>query len=375
MKILVVHPKIYVYGGAEVLLVRLCNYLSGKGIENTLLTTSIIPEVQKDLGATNILVKKPPNNSMNIVGYAFFLWKTVRTYSAEFDLVNVHNFPSELSAFLSSRPVVWMCNEPEIHLLGKSNNSIKLRLALSGLRPFEKYVVKHYIDKVVVADNFNATRFEKLYGIEPHIDNYGIDCEFFSQPGKIRTKHEMRLDNKFVILHVGMLTPFKNQLESLRTIKKLKNKIPNLLLVMAGHWIETYKEQLDEYIRLYNLEDLIAFTGHISREKLRDFYYACDVLIHPIKSQGGWLSPFEALCAGKPVVVSQDMTASDILSKENIGIVSNQYDDVVMDIYRNPDKYAEMANKGAIWVKENLTWDKFCDGMVTVFDNVLNGAA
>jgi glycosyltransferase involved in cell wall biosynthesis len=214
-----------------------------------------------------------------------------------------------------------------------------------------------------------------LYGIEPHIDNYGIDCEFFSQPGKIRTKHEMRLDNKFVILHVGMLTPFKNQLESLRTIKKLKNKIPNLLLVMAGHWIETYKEQLDEYIRLYNLEDLIAFTGHISREKLRDFYYACDVLIHPIKSQGGWLSPFEALCAGKPVVVSQDMTASDILSKENIGIVSNQYDDVVMDIYRNPDKYAEMANKGAIWVKENLTWDKFCDGMVTVFDNVLNGAA
>lgn len=115
------------------------------------------------------------------------------------------------------------------------------------------------------------------------------------------------------------------------------------------------------------LKEYIIFKGHLNREDIRDFYYACDILMHPIKSQGGWLTPFEALCARKPIIVSSQMTASDIIKRENIGIVTNNYAEAVIDIYRNPTKYNEMANRGKEWVKQNLSWDIFSEKMLDLF--------
>ncbi len=374
MRVLIVYPKIYVYGGAELLVIKLCNYLSSKGIKNTLLTTSIIPAVKRDLKETNVIVKESANDTMNILEYAFFLWKSARGYLDDFDLINVHNFPAEISAFLSPRPVVWMCNEPEVYLVKANTTSLRLKLYLSGLSPFEKFVVKRYIDCVIVADEFNAERFKRIYGITPYIINYGIDYEFFSQGDTKKIKHKMGLDNKFVILHVGMLTPFKNQLASLKTVKEVKNKIPNLILILAGYWFKEYKLELEKYIKENSLKNVVVFTGHIDRKDLRDFYYACDVLIHPIKPQGGWLSPFEALCARKPIVVSPEMTASNIIMREKIGIVTDRFAEALMEIYEYPDKYYKIATRGEEWVRKNLSWDNFCEKTLKLFYRAINAS-
>jgi glycosyltransferase involved in cell wall biosynthesis len=373
MRVLIVYPDIYIYGGAEQVVVRLCNYLVSKGIKNSLLTTKIIPEVRGYLRGTDIIVKEQVSNKTNTIERAMFLWNKIREHADDFDLINVHNYPAEITAFLSPKPVVWLCNEPELYLSKKHTKSFRLKLFSTGLMPFEKFVVRKYINRVIVADKFNADRFENIYGITPSVINYGIDHDFFSQRrDQVVTKNRLGWDSKFVILHAGMLTPFKNQLESLRTVKNLKNKIPGLLLVMAGHWIEKYKAQLDKYIKDNNLEDFTVFTGHVEKEELRDLYYACDVLIHPIKSQGGWLSPFEALCAQKPVVVSTEMTASEIVAKAKIGTVTDHFDEAIMDIYKNPDKHKKIAVQGEKWVKDNLCWDNFCRETLRLFQHTIN---
>lgn len=374
MRVLIVYPKIYIYGGAELLIVKLCNYLTGKGIKNTLLTSSIIPDVERDLKGTNVIVRKGSTDTMNILENAFFLWKNVRDYLDNFDLINVHNFPAEISAFLSPKPVVWMCNEPELYLAKTNTTSFKNKLFLGGLMPFEKFVVKRYIDSVVVADEFNAERFKRIYGISPHIINYGINHEFFSQGDAKEAKHKMGLDDKFVILQVGMITPLKNQLASLKTVKELKSRIPDLILILAGYWEEEYKIELEKYIDKNNLEDIAVFTGHIERKDLRELYYACDVLIHPIKSQGGWLAPFEVLCAQKPIVVSSEMTASSIIRREEIGVITKDFVGAILDTYKNPDKYHEIAARGGKWVRKNLSWDNFCVQMLNLFYGVTNNS-
>jgi hypothetical protein len=160
MRVLIIYPKIYVYGGAELVVVKVCNYLSSKGIKNTLLTTSIIPEVKRDLKRTNVIIKKDLKDRMDDLEYAFFLWRKVRDYLDNFDLINVHNFPAEIAAFLSSKRIVWMCNEPELHLPRSCITSLKRKLLWSVLLPFfERFVVKRYIDSVIVADEFNVQRF------------------------------------------------------------------------------------------------------------------------------------------------------------------------------------------------------------------------
>ena len=48
MKILLTHPRFEIYGGAEILLVKLINYLS-KNNKITLLTSAMNQEIEKDI--------------------------------------------------------------------------------------------------------------------------------------------------------------------------------------------------------------------------------------------------------------------------------------------------------------------------------------
>lgn len=370
MRVLIVYPKFYVYGGAELLIVRLCNYLTERGIENTILTTSMLSEIQVDLTGTGVIMEK--NRFSNLPGEIFALHRGVRNRLNDFDVINVHNFPAELSIFPHRKPVVWMCNEPELHLLLKFNNSsFKSRLLIRILLSLEKFVVKKYIKHSVVADEFNADRFKKLYGITPDIIHYGIDYAFFCKGEPEKVKNRFELAKNFTILQVGMLTPFKNQIASIKAIQELKDKIINIKLILAGWGEGEYKEMLEKYIQENNLKDYVLFTGHLKREDIRDLFHASDALLQPIREQGGWLSPFEALCAGKPIIVSPEMTASNIIKRENIGIVTDDYAKAILDIYANHSYYQEMAKKGEQWVKENLSWDRFGDEMLKVFYKTL----
>jgi len=369
MRVLIVHPGIYVYGGAELLIVKLANYMTKRGIENTLLTTSILPEMQNDLDRTEIIIQEKSKIPFDFSEFneILALHKGIRDNLKDFDVINVHNYPAELSIFLYHMPVVWMCNEPILYLMSKHKLSPLPRLKNKILLTLDKFVVRHHIKYAVVADEINAQRFKGIYGVMPEIINYGMDYEFFSKGDKKRALESFNLFDNFIVLQVGMLTPFKNQMESIKTIEKLRGKIPNIKLVLAGLGEKGYTTILKKYAKERNLEQNMIFTGHLSRESVRDLYHACDILLHPIKPQGGWLAPFEALCAKKTIVVSTEMTASDIVEREKIGIVTDDFTETIWDIYNNSDKYNEIAERGQAWVKKNLSWEKFCEKMVKLF--------
>jgi len=184
MRVLIVHPKFYIYGGAELVIIKLANYLARKGIENAILTTSILPEIEKDLLDTKIIIRKEPDIPFVSPGFKVILaiWRGIYDNLNNFDLINIHNYPAELSFFPFRKKAVWLCNEPPGFVLrSKSELSLFLKLAKGVISKFDKFVVRHFIKNVIVADEFNARRFEGLYGLRPEIINYGIDYNFFSQ--------------------------------------------------------------------------------------------------------------------------------------------------------------------------------------------------
>ncbi len=165
-----------------------------------------------------------------------------------------------------------------------------------------------------------------------------------------------------------MITEVKNQLESLKAINKIRGKIKNLVLVLAGTWDESYKAELDEYVKENKLGKHVLFTGNLSREELRNLYSACDVGIFPVGKQGGGLAPFEVLCAEKPVIVSENLGTASVIKENNLGIVTKEYASVLLDISKNKKDYKKWAKDAARFVKENLGWDVFTDKMVRAFE-------
>ena len=372
MRVLIVFPKMHIYGGAEQLVVKLCNYLSATGIANAVLTTKITREIENDLKDTEIIVCPTHREGLNMLRLAIFIWKCVRKYRDKYDLVNVHNFPAELSAFCLNKPVVWMCNEPEVFLLKESIRTWKRKLLLNFMIPFDRYVVRHCIHESVVSDLFNESRFSKLFGKKPQIVPYGIDWQFFVEGNPLTTKSKLNLGGQFVILHAGMLTPFKNQLASLRALSAVKKSIPNVHLILAGSWCSEYKVILEDYIHQNSLEHQVTFTGHVDKEQMRMLFYACDILLHPIKSQGGWLVPFEAMCAELPVIVSRELTIARCIKEYDLGIVTDNYSTALLDVFQNYKFYREKAVTAKHWVKENLSWDKYGERMLRIFSQVYN---
>jgi glycosyltransferase involved in cell wall biosynthesis len=374
MRVLIVHPGVFVYGGAELLIVKLANYLTKNGVSNSFLTTAILPEMEKELKGTDVIVCASPAPVLfPVLQEAKSLNKGVKDVFADFDVINVHNFPAELSVFGVHKPVVWMCNEPpevslrpETSWLSISNIKRKMLLAL------DTFLVKRYIKHVIVSDTYNAKRFSGFYRIQPKVINYGVDYEFFKDGNKENALKKYDLaPNDFITLQVGMLTPYKNQLESIKAIEAVKDRIPNIKLVLAGLGQNEYSRMLEQYVKEESLEKHVFFVGHIDREGVRDLFAACNVVLHPIKSQGGWLAPFEALCAKKIIVVSPELTCADIIQKEEIGTVTTDLSRALLEIYLSPEHFESKAEKGCNWVKDNLNWDKFCSGMLETFKEAL----
>jgi len=380
MRVLIVYPKMELYGGAELLVVRLANYLTRNSVENTLLTTNLSADIEKDLAGTQIIAYpykrfqsfRAPLNLFRL------LWRLhigVRAHINDFDVINVHNYPAELSVFPFRKPVVWMCNEPpEVHVEFSAEGKHTLRrLIIGSILGFEKRVVKKYVGDVVVADKFNAKRFREIYGSRPHIINYGIDYDYFA--GYDMASINKKSPHHFTVLHVGMLTPQKGQIESLRAISKLRDRIPGIKLILAGFGQGQYLSTLKEFITTRNLEEIVRFEGHVDRERIRELYHTSDVLLHPIGSQGGWLAPFEAAASKIPIVVSKEMTASELIKEKNLGVVTDDFAEALLDIYKNRSKYDKVATQRAEWVRDHLSWDNFCEKMLGVFHRAINERA
>jgi glycosyltransferase involved in cell wall biosynthesis len=376
MKVLLVHPHMAVYGGAENVIIKLAQYLRKKGIENAILTLSIAPQLLDNCKDLCFIIPEKKYSykirsinffsAMGLINEILGLRVLVHKNVQSFDVINVHNFPATWSIVSINRPCVWTCNEPP-DLWNNPKPSLPLRTLRDIGWQIDRIIINNYISFICVADELNAKRVMERYGRQAEIVPYGIDYDFFCKGNREIAIRKFGLESKFVLLHVGYISPQKNQIESIKTIDKLRDKIPNIKLILAGYEEKKYKMMLERYIKERGLEKNIIFTGHLDREHIRDLYHACDVLLHPVKSQGGWLAPFEALCAKKPIVVSTEMTASEIIKRENIGIVTNNFSEIILDIYKNPEKYNEMAERGSMWVRKNLSWNKFCEKMIEIF--------
>ena len=377
-RVLLVHTQMKFLGGAELLIVELANWLTKRGIKNDILALSTSREVENMLINTEIIIPKhnidlnPPGfkNSKEIIDFIKIYRRKLKQIEKDYDVINFHNFPVTWSLFPRRKPCVWMLNEPP-NLWSKPEAGFFLRTMNSLRNYLDREIVRNSIKIICVADEFNKERCLERYKKNPRMVYYGINHEFFSKGDANSAIKKFNLKNRFTILQTGMLTGAKNQLESLNAVNKIKDKIPNLLLIFAGKAADdNYKKKLDEYIQRNKLEKHVLFTGNLTRLDLRDLNKAVNLGIFPTGKQGGWLAPFELLCAGTPAIVSKEMGAASVIEKFKLGIITNNYSDSILEVYNTQSRYNKQADNASNTIRKNLGWDTFTDKLIKSFKDV-----
>jgi len=379
MKILLVHPHLDFYGGAELVINNFVSILQEKNHQCAIVTLSISKDFKEKLKGVKFFL--PQNqygfqirgksliSALGLIKEIFLLRNLIKKVYKDYDVINVHNFPTTWAAVGLSKPIIWMCNEPPDLWTNPNPNFLLKLIRFLGIK-LDVFLVRNFIKKIVVADQNNADYFIKRYSLKPEIINYGIDYNFFSKAKadkKLIKKYD--LDNKFVVIQVGVVTPQKNQLESLKAIKNLKDKIKKIKIILAGNDKTSYGEMLKNYVSENKINNHVCFTGQLSQEVIKNLYASSNVAVFPIKVQGGWLSPFEALSAGVPIIVYPTMGAASIISKNNLGVVSKDLSKNILTIFKNYNKldFKRNLEKSQKWIRNNLTWEKFTEQMLNIF--------
>jgi len=379
MKILLVHPHLDFYGGAELVIDKFTSYLKKKNHQCAIVTLSINEDFKKRTASVKFFLPqkqytfqirgKSLISALGLIKEIFILRNLIKKVYKDYDVINVHNFPTTWAAAGLSKSIVWMCNEPPDLWTNQKPNILLKFIRDLGIK-LDIFIVRNFIKNIVVADQNNADYFIKRYGIKPSIINYGIDYQFFSKskPNKELIK-KYGLNDKFIVIQVGVLTPQKNQLESLKAIKNLRDKINKIKIVLAGNDKTSYGEKLKNYVSENKISNNVCFTGQLTQELIKSIYASSNVAVSPIKVQGGWLSPFEALSVGVPIIVYPTMGAAEIIKKNNLGIVSKNLSESILTIFKNYNKldFNRSLEKSQKWVKDNLTWEKFTEQMLNIF--------
>jgi phosphatidylinositol alpha-1,6-mannosyltransferase len=196
----------------------------------------------------------------------------------------------------------------------------------------------------------------------------GIDTSRFcpdSTPSKLR--QELGLSSKSVIVSVGRLVPRKGQDRLIQALPLIREKIPNvhLLLVGAG----SYRRTLLKLVEERKVKDLVTLVGRVPYGQLPDYFRCGDIFAMPSRSrmaglevEGLGIVYLEASGCGLPVIAGNSGGAPDAVVDGVTGILVdgtnvNAIAAAIVRVLSDPAKIKAMGAAGNEWVSSGWPWE------------------
>ncbi|MGE3961549.1 MAG: glycosyltransferase [Dehalococcoidia bacterium] len=155
-----------------------------------------------------------------------------------------------------------------------------------------------------------------LYGANPHritMIPCGYDPEECHPVDRLEARERLGLPlDRPVVLQLGRLVPRKGVDNVIRSLRSIREHVPDTLLVIAGgETDEPDPESTPEIARLLGVAreegvgEGIRFVGRRPRTQLKDWYSAADVFVTTPWYEPFGITPVEAMACGTPVVGAQ----------------------------------------------------------------------
>lgn len=137
------------------------------------------------------------------------------------------------------------------------------------------------------------------------IINHGISENFKLKPRKQKEYIECSIKNKFKILFVSSIFPYKNLDTLLESFIEVIKEFSNIELIIIGEIF--FKNEQDKYLKLFSSVDLrnnIVYKGHVPHEDIVHYYHTSDLFIFSSTCENMPNILIEAMTSGLPILCS-----------------------------------------------------------------------
>ena len=274
---------------------------------------------------------------------------------------NIIKFKKELDRILTENP-----NYKIIHVHVSSigyicfkvakKHGIKTRIAHahnnSSVKDM-KYLIRNILRKLYIlnaTDYFACSDEAGKYFFKNKsykVLNNAIDSKkfVFDENKRKNKRHELGLDEKFVVGHIGRLHPQKNHEKLLKIFVEIKRKRQDAKLIIVGNGPleSTIKEEIN---RLSIMNDVIMLNN---RNDINEILMAMDVFVFPSLFEGLGIVAIEAQAAGTPIIMSEGVSTeaciTDICKRKSLENSNSDWAEEAIklakreDIHMNVKKY------------------------------------
>ncbi|MFI5716604.1 glycosyltransferase family 4 protein [Nocardia sp. NPDC051750] len=232
-------------------------------------------------------------------------------------------------------------------------------------------VIGEHTDVVTYVSKYTRGRFAAAFGPNAALEHLppGVDPEKFRPDPAARAQLRERygLGDRPTILCLSRLVPRKGQDVLLVAMRRIRERIPGAVLVIAGSG--PYEDRLRGLAEALGVADDVVFTGRVASAELAAHHTIADVFAMPARTRGAGLDVeglgivyLEASATGVPVVAGTSGGAPEtVLDGETGRVVDGRRADrvaeAIADILADRDAAAAMGAAGRAFVERHWRWD------------------
>jgi glycosyltransferase involved in cell wall biosynthesis len=181
-----------------------------------------------------------------------------------------------------------------------------------GWREFAKKSTDYSVrkaDLIITVSEFSKAEIIDVYRNRISEDRIrvihnGVGKEFFPRTEGIEElKRKYGIKGRY-LLFVGAIEPRKNLLALVKAFHNLQHPARDKYeLVVTG--VKRYRyEEVFQKVKELHLQNVVIFTGRVTREELPVLYSGAEVFVFPSLFEGFGMPPLEAMACGTPVIAS-----------------------------------------------------------------------
>lgn len=192
-------------------------------------------------------------------------------------------------------------------------------------------------ERVIAAGGYPAAEAEHAAGrsLDVHVVPPGVDVDRFRPLGSQERSEARRrfgfADDEVVIVAVSRLVPRKGFDTAIEAVARLRNRHPNVRLVIAGSGRD--RDRLDKIAREHRAP--VSFLGRVSDADLPYLYGCADMSVMLCRNRWGGLEQegfgivfLEAAACGVPQIAGASGGAAEAVADGVTGLVSSHPSDV-----------------------------------------------